>query len=533
MKKKVFLFQLIISLTIFAVFLACDDGLEGGCNGAPNSLDNGMMLTPRNGLNNVNTDVRLRIEFRSAPPLGNQGKIRVYDASNDNLVDELDLSIPPGPKNNRTRAPYDTLTYSSVPDKVYTVNDPDTDPTHVYQQNYIGGQTESDAYHFFPVLIDKNTATICLHSNSLEYNRTYYVQIDPEVFPFSDGGFKGIYGKTDWTFTTKTAPPAANSSRIVVSADGMGDFDTVQGAVDSTPDNNSTPKIIFIKNGIYEEIVYFRNKKNLSIIGEDREKVVIRYANNGVFNPSAGHNRRAVFATDKATDVNLINFTLLSMGKEENPAQAEALLIKGDRCQVHNVTMLGSGDCLQANGNIYLSHSSLRGYGDNVLSYGALFFNNCDLISTYGPHLWPRNPQTNHGLVFVNSTFRLVGEGTTGDGHADIARSPTNHGIDYPYAEAVLINCKLAGIRPEGWGPACPDARNVHFWEYNSVNLSDGSPVDVSRRVSWSRQLTMAHDSQIIADYSNPAYVLGGWEPALPPDVLAQLPDTINVSFGK
>ncbi len=529
MKKKVFLLFLV--LAAFTTLLSCDDVPVGGCDG--NHFGNEITLSPRNGFQHVNPDVRLKITFPGVPPLGNQGKIRVYDSSKDTLVDELDLSIPPGPKNNRTPPPYDTLTYNSISDTVYTVSNPDRDPTHVYQQNFIGGQTEADAYHFFPVLINEHTATICLHNNRLEYNKTYYVEIDPEVFPFSDGSFKGILGKTGWRFTTKTAPPPADSKRLVVSADGRGDFDTVQGAIDSIAENNSNLKTIFIRNGVYEEIVYFRNKANLTILGEEREKVIIRYANNGVFNPSAGHNRRAVFAADNATDINLINFTLLSMGKEENPAQAEALLIKGNRCQVHHVTMLGSGDCLQASGKIYLSHSSLRGYGDNVLSYGALFFNNCDLISTYGPHLWPRNSDSNHGLVFVNSTFSLVGSGTTGNGTADIARSPTNHGIDYPYAEAVLLNCKLAGIRPEGWGAACPDASNVHFWEYNSVNLSDGKPVDVSQRVSWSRQLTMERDSRIIADYSNPAYVLGGWDPKLPPAVLAQLPDTINVSLGE
>jgi hypothetical protein len=167
------------------------------------------------------------------------------------------------------------------------------------------------------------------------------------------------------------------------------------------------------------------------------------------------------------------------------------------------VSLLGSGDALQiqTDTRLFLSRSSVRGYGDNFLSYGAAFFKSCDLISTYGPHGWPRNPQTNHGDVFVNSTFSLEGKGTSGDGHCTLARSPTS-GVSFPYAEFVLINCKLQGIAPEGWGAAGPDYTNVHFWEYNSVNLSDGKPVDVSKRVEYSRQLTMEQDAETIANYS-------------------------------
>lgn len=484
-------------------------------------------LRPMSHSAHVNPDARLRITFPSTPPLGNRGKIRVYDASNDSLVDELDMSVPPGPKNNRSRPPYGAMTYDSIPDTVYSVYSPDTDPTHVYQRNYIGGSAEGDAYHFFPVLIDDDTATICLHNNRLAYDKVYYVQIDPEVFPFSDGSFRGITGKADWVFRTKHAPPAADSRLLVVSADGRGDFDTVQGAIDSIPDDNPDPKTIFLRSGIYEEIVYFRNKANITLLGEDREKVVIRYANNGVFNPklvSSGHNMRAVFAVHKSKDIKLINFTTLSMG--EPPAQAEGLYISGQRIQVHNVSIIGSGDALQAVGTIYLSESSILGYGDNVLGSGAVFFNRCELGSTYGPHLWVRNTDQNHGNVFLNSTFYTVGDVAT-----DIARAPTNNGINYPYAEAVLINCTLEGVRPGGWGAVGPDTSNLHYWEYNSVD-TNGQPVDVSQRAPYSRQLTMENDAQIIADFSDPAFVLGGWTPELTPIILTHPARVVEIAEG-
>jgi hypothetical protein len=481
---------------------------------------------PSNGAVDVSPDTRLKLMFASAPVMNNQGKVRIYDAADNSVVDELDMSIPPGPRNTRTPAPYDTFKYSSVPDTVFTVNSPDTDKSHVYQQNLVGDTSESSARHFFPILIDANTATITPHNNRLAYGKTYYVEVEASIFPQADNSFSG---KASWSFSTKGAPPSTGTKRVVVAADGTGDFNSVQGAIDWVPNNDPTAREIFIKRGIYEEIVVVRNKQNLTLVGEDRKDVLVRYANNGVFN-SVG---RYELTLSGSNAVNLLNFTIQVVGKDENPAQAEALYVKGDKYQVHEVSMLGSGDALQiqAETRIFLSGSTVRGYGDNFLSYWAAFFKRCNLISTYGPHGWPRNPQTNHGDVFIDSTFTLEGKGTSGDGHCTLARSPTS-GVSFPYAEFVLINCKLQGIAPEGWGAVGPDTTNVHFWEYNSVNLSDGKPVDVSKRVPYSRQLTLEKDAETIANYSDPGYVLAGWVPELAPVILQPLPATLAIPVG-
>jgi pectinesterase len=182
------------------------------------------------------------------------------------------------------------------------------------------------------------------------------------------------------------------------------------------------------------------------------------------------------------------------------------------------MSIYGSGDALQVNGPVYLENTSITGPGDNILGRGPAFFRNCELISTGGPHMWIRNTRANHGNVFLNCKFRMIGTGQT-----VIARTNDNHGKGYPYAEAVLLNCALEGIRPEGWGIQGKATAHIHYWEYNSVNLSDGKPVDVSRRHPVSRQLTMEKDSGTIALYENPAYVLGGWTPVVNPNIFNQL----------
>jgi pectinesterase len=95
-----------------------------------------------------------------------------------------------------------------------------------------------------------------------------------------------------------------------------------------------------------------------------------------------------------------------------------------------------------------------------------------------------------------------------------LARLPSNHGLNYPYAEAVLIDCHLKGIPPSGWGPVEADPAHLHLWEYNSTDL-DGHPIDTSQRHPASKQLSIPKDAETIANYSNPAFVLNGWIPIL------------------
>ncbi len=480
-------------------------------------------LFPADKARQVNPDTHLVLTFPSEPTLGKSGQIRIYDAADNRLVDVLDMNIPPGPTTG-IKAPatpsYTTIPYEYVPGHFTNANTKPGTPSGTalatpgtYQLTIIGGFT--DAFHFYPVIIHGKTATIYPHNNLLDYNKTYYVQIDPAVLTLSNGSFSGITGKTGWTFTTKKTPPPTNSQKLVVSTDGKGDFSTVQGAVDFIPDKNPNRVTIFIKNGTYEEIVYFRNKTNITFLGQTRDKVIVCYANNEVFNPHPSNvatnempgtfpSRRAAFMGDNSKGIHLVNMTIKTTAK----GQAEGLLLMGEQNIVSNVNIEGSGDALQVNGSVYLTDCQITGDGDIILGRGPAFFNHCELISHGGTYMWIRNTSANHGNVFLNCRFQTIAGKET-----DIARAPTNKGKDYPYCEAVLINCALAGISPVGWGPVGSDTSNVHYWEYNSTKTSDGKPVDVSQRSGVSRQLTKEKDAETIANYSNPAYVLGGWKP--------------------
>jgi pectin methylesterase-like acyl-CoA thioesterase len=500
-----------------------------------------IVYVPANGAAGVNPDTHLTITCPGAPVLGGTATVRIYDAASDKVVDTLDLAIPPGPTAGpgalAGRVPYTPVPYEyttgpratnadTVPGTPSGVAAP-TPPTS--QLTIIGGFT--DAFHFYPVIVHDNVVTIYPHNDLLAYGRTYYVQIDPGVL--TCGRFSGLTGKQAWRFSTKRRPPPAGSSRFVVAADGSGDFDTVQGALDFVPDRGAARVTIFVRDGDYEEIVYARNKSNVTIVGQDRDKVQIHYANSEIFNPHPSNvatnewpgtfpSRRAAFMLDQADAVHLVNLTIRNTAR----GQAEGLLITGQRNVVSHVSVYGSGDALQVNGSVYVSDSLVVGDGDTILGRGPAFFRDCELRSR-GPFTWTRNTSANHGTVLVNC--RLT---ATGGEPAVIARAPTNGGRTYPNAEVVLLSCTLDGISPAGWGEIGGDPSHVRYWEYDSRNARDGSLADVSARDPASKQLNEDRDAQTIADYRNPAWVLGGWSPVMAPIILSG-PASLTVAPGQ
>ncbi len=483
-----------------------------------------LTLFPANHATHVNPDTHLVLTFANPPVIGRLGSIRVYDAATHRLVDALDMSIPAGPDPSRRAKAAGTIPLNpSIPTSPTTTTPAvRTTPAdlHNYQLNTIGGLAD---FHFYPILVRGNVVTITLHSHVLQYHHTYFVRIDPGVLTAA-GGFAGLTTDHAWTFTTKAAPPPPNTARVVVAADGSGDFNTIQGAVDWTLDHPAHRITIFIRDGIYNEIVFFRHKSNLTIRGEDRDKVQVFYGNNSAFNPPMpGPSRRCAFSVYDSTGIVLENFSITN----SYFGQAEGLLVSGSRNIVAHMNIRGSGDALNLRGSVYLMGTKIVGDGDTILGVGPAFFDHCTIESA-GPFLWIRNTDQNHGNVFVDCTFlarkiELLRNASAPPLRANMPRSPgpvlarlpMNHGLNYPYAEAVLIHCRLSGIPAEGWGPIQVSPAHLHLWEFDSTDL-DGHPIDTSHRDPASRQITMPKDAATIAHYSDPAWVLGGWKPVAP-----------------
>jgi len=463
---------------------------------------------------NVCLDTQLRITFAS-PPIVGAGEIQVLDASDDALVETINVSVPTRSKS-------------------------------------IGGLPN---FNYYPIIINDHVASIYM-SHALAYDKTYYVKIDPGVFKDALGhAFAGFTDAKAWRFSTKAKPPLAGGKRITVAANGTGDFATVQGAIDFVPDGNKAPVTIFIRKGTYNEIVFFTGKDNLTFLGEDRKQTIIAYANNDRFNNNAGGNpfgtgaplpgtvpartgavyRRGLFLAHRVNNLTIANLTLHNT-TPQGGSQAESLILNGTtkaRAIITNVDLYSFQDTLQINGQAYVSNSYIEGDVDFMWGTGPVFFENCELKSLRSNAYFTqiRNPVSNHGYVFKNCTF----EGAPGVAGNFISRIAPNR---FPASEVVLMDCVLTdAVGAVAWKldqvtqPAT-EAPNVHYWEYNSHD-SAGRPLDMSQRLVIARQLRLQEDEKTIVNYSDPKFVLGDeWTPSLTPIITTQ-PEATSVGIGE
>ncbi len=413
-------------------------------------------LFPAREAERVCADTPLRIAFDAAVRVGTSGRIRVFNAATNAVVDTIDLG---------------TAT----------------------QTRLIGGTT----YNYFPVIVADNVAHVQLHA-SLEPGATYYVQVESGVLLESTGGAWGGVADTAWRFTTK-AGPASGAASVTVAEDGTGDFASVQGAFDFVPVNNARPITINVKSGTYREMLLLRNRPFVTLRGEDRRATVIAYANNA--NLNAG-NSRAMVGID-ANDFTLENITLRNL-TPPGGSQAEALRTNSQRCAVRNVDFSSYQDTLFLNGRVYLTNCYVEGDVDFIWGGGAVFFERCEIRALRrGFNVQSRSTSGQRGYVFVECTLTAP-TGVTGHG---LARTDTT---TFAECEVAYIDCAMGGhIAPAGWTiTGTGGTANLRFLEYRSRDLNGGA-LDVSQRVAGSRQLTAEEAAQL----RSPAFVLGGWEP--------------------
>ena len=444
--------------------------------------DMDVSVFPRDASTAAPPDTPLRITFPAPPTLGTSGKITVTDqVHNDLPVETIDISVQT-------------------------------------KKQTIGGLAN---FNYYPIIINGNEADIYLPNGALHYRTAYRVNIDPGTFTVGQEAFAGFTAAHGWHFQTTDSPPAKGTTHLTVAPDGTGDFCTLQGALDFIPDGNTTPTTIFLRKGTYTELIYFNNKNNVTIEGEDRKQSIIAYANNNRFNNASGVYHRGVFLAHHCNNLVLNNLTIRNT-TPRGGSQAEAIILNGtttSRALLTNVDLYSFQDTLQINGQAYLSNCYIEGDVDFMWGSGPCFFENCHCYGTRNKAYYTqiRNPPTNHGYVYYHCTF----DGPAAVTDMYLARIAP---AVFPDSEVVLIDCVLGdSVGGAGWllntprgattKPPVNRPMNIHFWEFNSHH-ADGTPVDVSKRLPVSRQLTQPQDAATIANYSDPTYVLGdNWNP--------------------
>jgi pectinesterase len=328
------------------------------------------------------------------------------------------------------------------------------------------------------------------------------------------------------TLWLAAAPLCASARDIIVDAGGGGDFKTVQEAVDSVPSGNSQRVRILIKPGLYiGRISVPRDKPLISLIGQGQrpEQTVLSYhlRASDIVPPSTqpvgttGSSSTFIHGDDFVAE----NITFENSAGD-NVGQAVAVKTTGDRLVFRNCRFLGFQDTLYpTGGRSYFRDCYITGDTDFIFGNGIAVFDRCTINSSDGGYITAASTRadTPFGYVFFDCTL-TAGEGA----------KPGTVFLGRPWqwdrgskSSVTFIRTRMGEqIRPEGWNPwdlrdrKNSDAQNTtRYAEFASMDLG-GLPLDVSRRVAWSKQLSADEASKI-----TPQSVLSGadgWDPTAP-----------------
>lgn len=297
----------------------------------------------------------------------------------------------------------------------------------------------------------------------------------------------------------------AQNKKMVVAQDGSGNYKTIQAALDAAPSNNKNPITIYLKKGIYKEVITVDATKNfISLIGEDKIKTIITFNNHA---GSKFPNGDTVNTWTSATafiygnDFNAQNLTF------ENNAgftagQAVGLRVEGNRASFVNCRVIGFQDVLFLSGSgvkQFFKDCYIEGTTDFIFGAATAVFKNCDIHSKKNSHVTAASTNSIIPFGFVFFDCRLTAD--TGLNKVSLGRpwSPT--------ASVAYINCWLGNhILQEGWNnwknPA--NEASARFAEYKST----GPGANPEKRVKWSKQIT---DDEV-KKYTL-KNILGNWDP--------------------
>jgi pectin methylesterase-like acyl-CoA thioesterase len=285
----------------------------------------------------------------------------------------------------------------------------------------------------------------------------------------------------------KGAQVASGTTRpakvLHVAADGKGDFQTIQSALDAAP---KTGALLIIAPGVYREVLTV-DKPNIQMrsVHPDASKTIVvndrsAGANGGTLHSATVNITADGFFAENITFENDFNRTHAQVFAG---SQALALLVTADRAVFHNVRLLGNQDtvyvgsrnCSPDGDNCvptrqYFSDCYIAGNVDFIFGDSKAVFDRCEIHSTAheGGYITAQSKHyasENSGFV-LNHCKLIADEGVT---------RPVFLGRPWrPYASVVYLNTEMgAHIDPAGfreWHPGeTHSLETVFYAEYGST----------------------------------------------------------------
>ena len=446
-------------------------------------------------------DAPLVLKLDGTPVLGSSGCIKVFNSS-DAEVDRIDLAdlATVNVRSDGTFIPREQIGAASVRNTFMDV---------------LHSAKRWRTVHYTPLRIKGNSLEIKLHNDVLEFGKSYYVTVDESV------AGKAV-AKGEWAFSVKAKP---SGNILSVRQDGSGDFCTVQGALSYASTLPKADEVtIEIGSGSYNEMLFLRDKDNVTLKGASRNKTIISYPNNESYCGGSGSSSsskpepgqktgtsggRGLWLVENCNNLVVQDLTIENSFGEQK-GQAEAIYFNSSsnshRLTIESCNLLSYQDTFLCKGEVWVHNSLIAGHCDFIWGYPkACLFENCEIRARAAGYIvQARVPSAAYkGFVFLNC--KLSGEDGGKDGSMYLARSA---GQSDCYDNVVFIGCSMASvIAPVGWytspppNPAKPDA-SAGWREYGSTDAS-GKPL------SGHNSLGIVLSESQAAAYSSKEAVLG------------------------
>ena len=300
-------------------------------------------------------------------------------------------------------------------------------------------------------------------------------------------------------------PAVVASKRIVVAADGSGDYRTVQAAFDAVPLWNNKPVVISVRQGVYREKLHLDSGKNfVRLVGESRFNTILTYDDHpGLRAPNGDsiNTRNSYSFRVNADDFSASNITFRN-DAGFSAGQAVAVEARGDRLLFESCRIIGNQDILFLNNERsrqYYQNCYIEGTTDFIFGAATAWFSRCQIHSKKNSHVTAASTPAEHRYGFVFYDCSLTAD--TGLNRVSLGR-PWR-----PYASVIYLHCYIgAHIISGGWAnwnntENYKTARYAEFADY-------GPGANPAGRVSWARQLGENEAKDITIEN-----VLNGWNP--------------------
>ena len=314
--------------------------------------------------------------------------------------------------------------------------------------------------------------------------------------------------------TTRRAVAVA----IVVDASGHGDFRSVQEALNSLTPESLEPRLIRIKNGIYNEKIFIE-KNNIILEGEDKEKTILTFSlARDAWRCDHKDDWGVATLNLRGSDITLKNLTIRNSYGFDNMAEHQTIDCNADSA-AHTKTISRQGHQMALRSfqttRLSVINCILKAYGGDTVSPwnvtgGMFYFKDCIMeggVDFYCPRGWAWAEHCT--FIADNGPACIWHDGSADRDAATVLKDCSFSGYDgfmlgryHRDAQFYLLHCSFAENMADKdiylvpttntiqWGRRvyyydCHKKGKEYGWYADNLSQAPGSPDPAAMGLDW------------------------------------------------